>query len=434
MFDNEIIIDAFAGGGGASKGILLATGREPDAAINHDPDAIYMHRLNHPGTRHLTEDVWNTDIEAVTLGRPVGLLWASPDCTYHSRARGGKPVVSGRRCLANVIIDWTKKVNPRIICLENVAEFQSWGPLLRGKKKPNPAKKGQYFKRWVKQLWKLGYVVEWKVLAACDYGVPTTRKRLYLVARCDGQPIVWPEKTHGTGLKPYKAVAECIDWTDFGHSIFMTKAEAAALRKETGIRVQRPLAEHTMQRIAKGVQQFVFNGKKPFIIPIDNKSSIGGASATSVPLRTVTCENRFGVVMPFLAKYHKQTGNESRCYSLANPLLTVDTSNRFALTSAFLLKYTGKNIGTAITEPMRTQTTKHRFGLVAVYGVDYEIVDIKFRMLRPRELASAMGFPSDYILTGSTANQVAKIGNAVCPPMAEAIVRANFAPIRKAVA
>ena len=468
MITNELIIDSFAGGGGASTGIENAIGRPVDIAINHDPDAIFMHARNHPQTLHLTEDVWQVDIKKVVGDRPVGLLWASPDCTHHSRAKGGKPVSNERRGLAEVIINWAIDIKPRIICLENVPEFQDWGPVKKNGRIVK-AKKKKFFRKWVKNLYKAGYhKIDYKVLDASEFGVPTSRKRLYLIARRDGLPVSWPVKTHGPGLLPYKSAAECIDWSLKGQSIFMSKKDATALRKSEGTICRRPLSEKTMRRIALGVKKYVLDNPEPFVIAIDHGSSNKQAWPISEPLKTITCENRFAAIVPFLTKYHGQTTeNSSRCYEIPKPLHTVDTSNRFGLVStfltkfystnigsgskepvptitttgnhlgqvsAFLLKYYSTNIGSDINNPCHTVTTKPRFGLVQIEGIDYQIVDITLRMLAPHELAAAQGFPKSYILTGNKGNQIAKIGNSVCPPMAELIVKANYLDVKKAVA
>ncbi|MGA1979482.1 MAG: DNA cytosine methyltransferase [Sedimentisphaerales bacterium] len=482
----ELVVDNFAGGGGASLGIGRALGIPVDIAINHDREAIEMYRLNHPDTKCLCEDIWKVNPVDATGGRPVGLAWFSPDCTHFSRAKGGKPVEKKIRGLAWVVVRWAKAVRPRIIILENVAEFQEWGPLTK-KNKPNLKLKGKIFNYWLNILTGLGYQVQWRELVAADYGAPTIRKRLFLIARCDGQSIVWPEKTHGTGLLPYRAAAECIDWSILCPSIFERK---------------RPLAENTLRRIAKGIQKFVIEAKEPFIVRSGHYSNITGEGshfrgqdikkplgtitskndkALIVPylsgidhqgsnggcvwsaddaLRTITKENRFALVAAFLSKYHLQKAGESRCQTPGKPIATLDTSNRFALVTshltkfygtnkggggdmrnpmptitglgqhigevrAFLVKYYGTNIGSNLKKPMHTVTGKHRFGLVTVEGQQYQIADIGLRMLTSRELARAQGFPDSYILTGTKSNQVAKIGNSVCPVLAEVLVRAN---------
>jgi DNA (cytosine-5)-methyltransferase 1 len=276
---SEITIDLFAGGGGASTGIEQAIGRAVDIAINHDPEAVALHQANHPQTRHFVSDVFEVDPITVTDGMPVGLLWASPDCKHFSKAKGGKPVSKKIRSLAGVVIKWAKLVRPRVICLENVEEFQTWGPLIKRKvvttdaegntteawgEFPCPQRKGQTFKRWVSSLRGMGYAVEWRELRACDFGAPTIRKRLFLVARCDGQPIVWPEATHAAPdslqvkakkAKPWRTAAECIDWSIAAPSIFERK---------------KPLAEATCRRIAKGIMRYVVDAKEPFIVNTRN--------------------------------------------------------------------------------------------------------------------------------------------------------------------
>lgn len=456
--EREIVIDLFAGGGGASLGIEQALGVDVDEAVNHDPEAINMHQANHNGTRHHIEDVFSVNPYKTVNGRSVGLLWASPDCTHHSRAKGGKPVSKKIRGLAWVVIKWAKAVRPRVIMLENVPEFREWGPLTDDGK-PDKNKKGMTFNLWSNQLRGLGYDVQFRELAACDYGAPTIRKRLFMIARCDGKPIVWPEPTHGElgnifGLPAYCTAAECIDWSIPCPSIFLTKQEV----KEQGLKCCRPLAENTMKRIARGLKKFVLDNPEPFVIGIDNKSS--GASCAwpgSEPLRTITMENRFALVTPFLSKYftgvdgasvekptptvtaidhnavvmpyfikyHGAKCDEARGQVLNQPQLTLDTQNRFGLVSAFFVKYYGCGIGQPANEPMHTVTSKDRLGLVTVAGIDYRIADIGLRMLSPRELARAQGFSDNYILTGTKTNQVAKIGNSVCPPVARALVKAN---------
>jgi DNA (cytosine-5)-methyltransferase 1 len=484
----EIIVDLFAGGGGFTQGAEEALGMSVDIAVNHDPDAIEMHKTNHPATEHYTEDVFKVNPWKAVAGRKVGLLLAAPDCTHHSRAKGGKPVSNKRRGLAWVVVKWAKAVRPRIIILENVPEFREWGPLTKDDL-PDPAKKRMTFNLWANQLRGLGYKVEHRVLCAADYGAPTIRKRLFVVARCDGQPIVWPDATHGAeaglfSLKPYRTAAECIDFDLPCPSIFERK---------------KPLAEATLRRIAKGIQKYVIEAQEPFIVRtghysnitgkgshfrgqgldkplatitsindkalvmptlvgIDNQSSQSGTWKADEPLRTITLENRFAIVAAMLSKYHGQKASESRCHSPAEPMRVLDTQNRVSLVAAhptkfygtsigsdlrqpvptitgkgqhiaevraFLVKYYGCGVGQSVKEAMHTVTTKDRIGLVTVAGIDYAIADIGLRMLTPRELARAQGFPESYILTGTKTNQVAKIGNSVCPPVARALVAAN---------
>lgn len=457
----EIIVDNFAGGGGASIGIALAIGRPVDIAINHDPVAIAMHKVNHPGTKHYLENVWDVDPKEAAAGRPVGLVWLSPDCKHFSKAKGGKPVDKSIRGLAWVAVRWAATVRPRVIILENVEEFKTWGPLLENGK-PNPKKKGKTFNAFVHNLERKGYKVDWRELRACDYGAPTIRKRLFLVARCDGRPIRWPKPTHGDPnslevhaglLKPWRTAAEIIDWSLPCPSIFERK---------------RPLAENTMRRIARGLKKFVVDNPRPFIMQAYGGGYTGAGSDINRPLPTITTKDHNYLVSAFLAQYHQETQkNEARGQELKRPILTLDTSNRYALVAshlikfrgtcqhgqsadepvhtitaggthlgevrAFLLKYYGTNTGQNCDEPLQTVTTKHRFGLVTVHGQDYQIVDIGMRMLEPHELFAAQGFPEDYIIDRdengkkfTKAEQVAKCGNSVPPPFAEALVRANL--------
>lgn len=419
----ELVVDNFAGGGGASTGIEMGLGRPVDIAINHDPLAISMHTVNHPQTRHYLDNVWQVDPREVTQGQPVGLAWFSPDCTHHSKARGGKPVSPRVRGLAWIVLKWAGLVRPRVIMLENVEEFEDWGPLTRSRK-PCPNRKGMIFEKFISQLQDLGYRVEWKQLRACDYGAPTIRKRLFLIARCDGNPIAWPAPTHGHGLKPYRTAAEIIDWSIPCPSIFERK---------------RPLAENTLKRIAKGLQKFVIETDRPYIV--DNQAAFltehANGSQNRVfdiqqPLRTQVARvkgGHFALVTAFLAKHY--TGVVGT--DLRRPLGTITQKDHHSLVSAFLLKYYGTNIGHPLSEPLQTITAKHRFGLVTVQGEDYQIVDIGMRMLKPHELFAAQGFPRDYIIDRdaqgnkiTTTAQVAKCGNSVAPPVVAAMVRANL--------
>lgn len=475
----EIVVDLFAGGGGASTGIEQAIGRHVDVSVNHDRDAVAMHQMNHPQTRHHVADVFEVDPLEVADGRPVGLLWASPDCKHFSKAKGGKPVSKKIRSLAWVVIKWAKLVRPRVICLENVEEFKTWGPLCEAGT-PCPVRKGQTFERWVQQLRNLGYQVEHRELRACDYGAPTIRKRLFLVARCDVAPIVWPEPTHGPGRKkPWRTAAECIDWNLPVHSIFMDPAEARKLG------LKRPLAEATMKRIAHGVMKYVIEAAQPFIVNMRNGERAlvapfitEHANASSQrnmpadePLRTQCAEVRgghFALVSAFLAKHYggePQPGktatrldapistvtasdhhslvtsqmvklrNHGHGHDNREPLHTVTAGGQhFAEVRVFLVKYYGCQQDPRLEEPLHTVTTRDRFGLlVTVYGEDYAIADIGMRMLTPRELYRAQGFPESYIIERgadgralSKNAQVRMCGNSVCPPIAAALVRANY--------
>lgn len=443
---SELIIDNFAGGGGASTGIEAALGRPVDYAINHDPEAIAMHRMNHPATVHFCGSVWDVNPAKLTAGRPVGLGWFSPDCTFHSKARGGKPfrdrdVARRRRGLANLIPRWAATTAaPRVICMENVEEFADWGPLLPDGK-ICPRRRGMLFRRWHKQLENLGYRIDMRELRACDYGAPTTRKRLFIVMRRDGGEIVFPEASHGPwrGAPPYRTAAECIDWSIPCPSIFERS---------------RPLAEATMRRIARGVMRYVVNSPDPFIVGGVAPFVTEHANAShqrnmpaDEPLRTV-CANvkggHFALVSAFLARHYG--GHENDGADLRIPMHTITTKDHHALVTAFLVAYYGNDKeGQGLREPMRTITTKDRLGLVMVRGEPYRITDIGMRMLTPRELYRAQGFRPDYIIDQgrdeagaafalTKTAQVRMVGNSVSPPVAEAIVRANFGAQRIEVA
>ena len=431
----EIVVDNFAGGGGASTGIEIAIGRSVDIAINHDPAAIAMHRANHPTTEHYTEDVWKVDPVEACAGRPVALAWFSPDCKHHSKAKGGKPVDKHIRGLAWVAVRWAKKVHPRVIMLENVEEFMDWGRL-DANSRPDPRYKGETFRRFIHQLERQDYHVEYRLLRACDYGAPTIRKRFFLIARCDGQPIRWPEPTHGdpdglevlAGLKkPWVPVADVLDFTLPCPSIFATSEE---IMEQYGIRAVRPLSEKTMARIARGVEKFVLNNSKPFLIQYHDSTEFRGQGVDK-PLQTVDASNRYGLVSTFISQFN----NNSVGQEVTKPLNAMTAcTNHFAEVSAFLVKYygTGDN-AVSCKNPAPTITAKDRMGLVTVHGQDYQIVDIGLRMLTPRELFDAQGFPPDYIIdvdadgkTYPKSEQVARCGNAVCPPIPAALVRANL--------
>jgi DNA (cytosine-5)-methyltransferase 1 len=465
--NHEFVVDLFAGGGGASTGIFTATGRHPDVAVNHNPAALAVHAVNHPGTRHEVEDVFDVNPRRVTGGRPVGLLWMSPDCTHFSKAKGGKPRDKGTRSLAWVAIRWASEVRPRVIILENVEEFVTWGPLCDAGQ-PIAHRKGETFAEWLRALQALGYQTEHRTLVAADYGAPTTRKRLFLVARCDGEPIVWPEPTHGRGrARPWRTAAEIIDWTIPCPSIFDRA---------------RPLAEATLRRIAEGVRRYVLEAPRPFIVSYYGASSSGrGADA---PLPTATTRDRFGLVVPTLIQtgYGEREGQTPRALDLHRPLGTVvaggakhalvaamltkhyggvvghevdraigtiTTQDHHALTSAtlvpegadrreevvaFLTKFYGTSTGAQLGLPVPTVTAGgSHLGLVTVHGERYAIADIGMRMLVPRELFAAQGFPDDYAIDIEhegkplpKTTQIALAGNSVCPPLAEAIVRAQF--------
>lgn len=589
---DELIVDSFAGGGGASTGIEMALGRSPDYAINHDAEALALHAANHPETVHLSKNIYKVDPMDVVGRRKVGLLWASPDCKHFSKAKGGKPVKREIRDLAWTVVLWAERVKPRVIILENVEEFQTWGPLIETEKgvMPCPDRKGETFNEWIAALKKHGYKVDWKELRACDYGAPTTRKRLFLIARCDGQKIAWPAPTHGPGRLPYHtAASHVIDWSIPCPSIFDTSEEIMA---KLGIRAIRPLAENTMARIAKGVKRYVLDAAHPFIIKFQT-GAVG--SDIDAPLPTVTANSfikrpggaaPLGVVMPHLMTmrnagkphneadkpthtvtaggaglalvapmlssaqhggshraadephrtiaasdkdqnqiiaatmvqtgYGERPGQEPRALDIGKPLGTVVAggakhavvsaflaqhntmpgggihpghhaeepissvtatgsqqtvvsaglmnmkgSQRASLpidggtptqtaggehvaeVRAFLMKYYGVDQDPRLEEPLSTVTTRDRFGIVTVEGEAYQIVDIGMRMLTPRELFKAQGFPADYeIETGvfqdgsrrtlTKTAQVRMCGNSVCPPIAAALVAANCADMARA--
>lgn len=474
---HELVIDNFAGGGGASTGISQAIGRSVDIAINHDPAAIAMHKVNHHDTMHLCESVWDVDPYKVTRGQPVALCWLSPDCKHFSKAKGGKPVSKEIRGLAWIAVRWAATVRPRVIMLENVEEFKTWGPLKDGY--PDPAQKGRTFNSFVNALKRLGYQVDFRELRACDYGAPTIRKRFFMIARCDGQTIRWPEATHAdpklnTVLNPWRTAAEIIDWSLPCPSIFDTSEQ---IKTKYGIKAVRPLAENTMKRIARGIQKFVIDNPEPFIIPIgygERKGQAPRVNSLDQPLSTIVSTCKQYLVAPFLTQYHSYKGDGARGQTMDRPLLTQDTSNRYGLVTshllqlnnncygqsmnepmrtivagaghwgevrAFLTTYYGTSIGSKVNEPLPTVVSKDRFGLVVVGGLNYQITDIGMRMLEPRELFRAQGFPEDYIIDRDHTDkvypktaQVARCGNAVPPPFAEALVRANLPELCEAAA
>ncbi len=387
---DELIVDLFAGGGGASSGIEMATGRQVDVAINHDAAAVALHQANHPQTKHHVSDVFEVDPHAVTDGRPIGFLWASPDCTDHSKAKGGKPIRNKkRRALAWVVKRWAGQVQPRVICLENVEEFIQWGPLvgLPGALRRCDKRKGKTFRRFVRDLEELGYQVEHRELRACDYGAPTIRKRLFLIARCDGEPIVWPEPTHGpagSGLKSFRTAADCIDWSIPMCSIFATKDEAKDWGKEHGKHSpKRPLAEKTMARIARGVRKYVVEAARPFIVtmahgetsPSGAKRWGRGARGLDEPHPTVAASSvGTGLVAPFMVpRYGERPGQEPRTRSIEEPApVVVPTGNGGNLVAAHLSTYygekrPGEHRGTEMEEPLHTQTTENRHAVVATH-------------------------------------------------------------------
>jgi DNA (cytosine-5)-methyltransferase 1 len=471
LFPDELAIDLFAGGGGASKGIEWAIRRPVDMAINHDPIAVAMHLANHPRTRHFCKDIYEVAPRDACGSHKVGFLWASPDCTHHSQAKGGKPRNRGIRALAYVIVDWAREVRPRVIALENVKEFLKWGPL-DDDGYPIKDREGEDFRAFVAALSDLGYQVEWRVLVAADYGAPTTRERIFMLARCDGEPIVWPTPTHGKGRREaWRPASAIIDWTLPARSIFGRR---------------KPLAEATMHRIAVGLGRYVLHHAHPFIVPVTHQ---GGARVYDIrdPMRTVTAANRgdMALVQPVVANQEQVAAFITKHYSgvyghgvtrpigtvtcqdhhslstvrlapveskmavkapwvakfygtstgsdATDPLPTVTASGwHLAEVSAFLVSYYGNGQPLDVTDPLDTVTTRDRFGLVMVRGVPHRIVDIQMRMLSPRELFDAQGFPHEYVIDIehqgrwlTKTDQIDKAGNSVCPPVSHALVAAN---------
>ena len=342
IFD-EIIVDNFAGGGGASTGIELATGRVVDIAINHDPAAILLHKTNHPFTEHIQASVWDVDPVEVCRGRPVGLAWFSPDCKHFSKAKGSALVDRNIRGLAWIVLRWAATVRPRVIILENVEEFQTWGPVRKGK--PVKSKAGQTFRQWKLQLANLGYVIEHRELVAADYGAPTTRKRFVLIARCDGKPIVWPERTHAPRdseevrsgkLPPWISAAEIIDWTLPMYSIFATKKE---IKEKYGVNVVRPLADNTLRRAIRGVDKFTIRSGKPYLIPVGYGERAGQTPRThdiEEPVPTVVSKGKMNLVEPMLAPVTVTNTTNSTGSPADEPVHTVTTAGNQMLICANL--------------------------------------------------------------------------------------------------
>ncbi|MFR8565186.1 MAG: DNA cytosine methyltransferase [Blautia sp.] len=425
-----LIIDCFAGGGGASVGIEMALGRHVDIAINHDPEAIRMHKANHPDTLHLTEDIFKVDLHKYVKGRKVALMWASPDCTSHSKAKGGQPRKRGLRILPWAVYKHAKQILPEVIIMENVEEIQQWGPLDK-KGRPIKERQGEDYKKFITAMKSLGYAFDSRELVAADYGAPTTRKRWYAIFRRDGKDIIWPEQTHFKDSEPkWKQCGEFIDWSDIGKSIFGRK---------------KPLAEATQKRIANGIRKYIIENPKPYIVENDDaiafliqyhgeqKAGESRGQLLSEPIKTIDTSNRYGLITAFITKYYK-TGIGQGC---DEPLHTITTSpGHFGLVSAFLIKYYGTGCGQELTEPLATITTKDRFGLVNVIinisGEKYIVKDIFLRMLKPEELKLMQGFPKDYIIDRDIEwkkypikEQVARIGNSVVPVMAKALAEVN---------
>jgi DNA (cytosine-5)-methyltransferase 1 len=477
-----------------------------DVAINHDSIALAVHAMNHPDTKHLVCSVWDAKPKVVAGGQHVGFLWASPDCTHFSVAKGGKPKKQGIRSLAYVVVEWAREVRPDVIMVENVAEFLGWGPL-DAKNQPIKARMGETFNTWRGRLELLGYTVDYRILDASLYGAPTSRRRMFLIARCDGKNIVWPEPTHGPGKLPFHTAAECIDWSLPSTSIF-ARCECAGrkskkgLCKACGLR-RGPLAEKTEWRIAMGLKKFVLESAKPFVLKVNHGGLEDRSESLERPLSTVTAAQRgHAVVTPILvntrngerkgqdarvfdvrepmrtvtakgsqgavvtAFLNKHFGGNAKagdvCRSLEEPISTVTARDHHSVTAAtlvkmrgdnhgaeldapaptitaggthvglvraFLVKYFGTAVGQDLNEPAHTITAKARLGLVTIYGEDYQIVDIQFRMLEPEELLRAQfgKFAASYDLSlaKTKSKKVRLIGNSVCPEVVEALVAAN---------
>jgi DNA (cytosine-5)-methyltransferase 1 len=343
-----LVVDLFAGGGGASVGLEAALGRAVDLAINHDRVALAVHRLNHPGTRHLESDILEVKPIEATGGAPVDALWASPDCTHFSVAKGNVPRSQGIRSLAWVVVDWAREVRPRLIFLENVQEFRGWGPLGEDGR-PDKARLGETFRTWRAQLEHLGYQVDHRVLDASLYGAPTRRKRLFLIARRDGLPIRWPEPTHGPGRLPVRTAAECIDWSLNCPSIFERK---------------RPLAEKTLWRIAEGIRRFVLECPAPFLVTIDQQGTRKAETGIGEPLPTTVTKNRHALVSPVFVEPGQRHGRGNR--GGEEPLSTIVAKDRHAIASAALVEMNHSNAPHGLDEALGVITTQHnRFELVS---------------------------------------------------------------------
>ena len=374
-FDGEIIVDNFAGGGGASTGIEIATGRLVALAVNHDPAAILMHKTNHPYTEHFQASVWDIDPVAVCRSRPVGLAWFSPDCKHFSKAKGAALVDRKIRGLAWITLRWAAKVRPRVIILENVEEFQTWGPVRKGK----PVKKlaGTTFRKFIDQLTELGYTVEYRELIAADYGAPTSRKRFYMIARCDGKPIVWPKPTHSKtgadGLPRWRSAAEIIDWSLPCPSVFATKAE---IMDRYGLKAVRPLAKNTMRRIIRGVDKFTIRSGKPFIVPTgygERKGQAPRVHDMDAPFPTVVGTGKENLCKPLLAPVTVTNTSNSVGGTVGEPVHTVTTAGNQMLVTPFLAEcnHSGGGHVAPVTDAHKTITAKHTGGIVAPALIQY---------------------------------------------------------------
>lgn len=379
MINGELIVDNFAGGGGASTGIELATGYSVDIAINHDPEAIKMHRANHPNTEHYCENVWAVNPVKACKGHPVGLAWFSPDCKHFSKAKGGKPKDKNIRGLAWVALRWAGLVRPRVIMLENVEEFKTWGPLNR-RHHPIKSKQGKTFEKFVQQLTDLGYKVEFKELIAADYGAPTMRKRFFMIARCDGKPIIWPEPTHAPAdseevkkglLKPYVGAYTQLDFSLPCPSIFDTSEE---IKEKYGIRAVRPLAQKTMDRIARGLKKFVLDNPEPFIIQCNH----GGERRPNdirEPMPTITGKHGYGIVEPYMVQIGQTGFAKDRSKDVREPLTTIVSKNEHCLIEPTLTPFMGTNTtnhpGGNCKDPIHTITTGNQQCLISPTLIQY---------------------------------------------------------------
>ena len=355
-----LIIDCFAGGGGASVGIEMALGRQVDIAINHDPDAILMHKTNHPDTLHLTEDIFKVDLQKYVKGRNVALMWASPDCTSHSKAKGGKPRKQGLRILPWAVYKHAKAILPEVIIMENVEEIQQWGPL-DPSGHPIPERKGEDYKKFIAAMKSLGYVFDSRELVAADYGAPTTRKRWYAIFRRDGREIAWPELSHSkdgvNGMQPWEPIYKYLDLQDWGKSIFGRK---------------KPLADNTMRRIARGIEKFVFSCPEPFAVQVNHGGDRFRGQSIHEPIPTITQKHGFGVVTPYIMQIGHTGFTKDRNRTVTEPMSTIVTKNEHCLISPLLIQYhsetTRKEVrGQAVTVPVQTIDTSNRYGFVTAF-------------------------------------------------------------------
>jgi DNA (cytosine-5)-methyltransferase 1 len=469
LLPNEITVDCFAGGGGASTGIELATGRPVDIAINHDLDAIKMHEINHPTTRHYQEDIRDVDPVVVCGGNIVGAIWFSPDCKHFTKARGCTPVNKQIRGLAWTVIRWTASVPIRTLYLENVSEFQGWCPTITVIKKgelveiPDPERKGETFRAFVECLTTglsrdtapdiieeiksevkgvplerlyqgLGYNVDYRDMLACEHGAHTSRNRFYMVARNDGGEIRFPAVTHGhgNGMKNKMLATDIIDWSKPGQSIFDPKRP-------------RKIVQKSMKRFALGFKKFVIQSPTPYIVPQHIVNSWPVPSDYSNECADLLHEHGIlsspaeknikpdlsnAKALSWLVKYR----NSNIGSSLTQPVPTITAGGKhLGVVTAFIVKYYGSGGGSSLHEPLHTVTAKHRFGLVTIFGDQYRVIDIQLRMLNSSELFAAMGFPANYQITHdqdgnkiSEMKRIARAGNAVVPLMAKLLIEVNL--------